>query len=203
MKVLLMKDAQEATVRTLLFLPDGGFETVLATPSGDAASEGIIAEVEPSLVRREVQALRSADLEDAFPGNDVEGSLKELASQLDGYEVGSKVGLHITSRGSTLDFSKATPVNRLGRLRVGDRVVYGAGLAPPYVNARGRVSSIRGELVWVRLDRGDRERIERHKSDWVPECQGLQRRWLEKEDPNELVERLVRRYRRLKSRFVR
>jgi hypothetical protein len=160
MRVLLKASAEEAGASTILVLPPEG-ETMFETVSGEAERHGTVGEVERSAVGRAISAAvlgrgpRGRSAETLF------GAAEWMARALGPYEVGSRIGLHLHGRGCTLDTSQANRIDRAPGLAEGDEITLGPPISETFINARGRVLSIRGDGVQVELDAGDRDRIER------------------------------------------
>lgn len=159
MKVLLKEGAKKATATTILILPRLNAST-LETLAGEAAPHGIVTEADDKAV---LEAVNACDRTEQFIlGRDLYKAAAWMYKALGQYENGSKIGLRLTGRGYALDDSQANRVNRAEGLAKGDAVVVGPTISPrTFMNARGRVVSIKGDKVQVELDAGDRDRIER------------------------------------------
>lgn len=160
MRVLLKAGTEEAGASTILVLLQGG-ETTFETLSGEAERQGVLAEVERSAVG---SAISAAVIGRGARGRSAETLLAAaewMARALGPYEVDSRIGLHFHDRGCALDTSQARWIDRAPGLAEGELVTLGPPISETFVNARGRVVSIRGEGVGVELDADDRERIER------------------------------------------
>jgi hypothetical protein len=164
MRVLLKEGSEGPSAASSLYIPQEP-ETVFVTIAGESAREGIVGDVRRAAV---IRALSSVGFKHNVDLTAMLKDLEWLARALSAYEVGSPIGLHILARGWALDHSKATRVDRAKGLREGDTITVGPTISPrEFCNARGRVVSIDGELVWVELDDGDRDRIERATSSSV------------------------------------
>ncbi|HEY2333624.1 MAG TPA: hypothetical protein VGH58_01280 [Solirubrobacterales bacterium] len=181
MRVLLKEGAEKATAASILVLPQE-IETTFGTLSGEAVPEGgIVAQADYSTVARAVatgakdRAAQSATPEELFK------QAVWMARVLSSYEVGSKIGLQIIGRGWALDASEAKRIDRAEGLSVGDAIAVGPTIdSQTLINARGRVVSFIGERVWVELDAGDRDRIERATARKQPKCLSFPRLCVEK-----------------------
>lgn len=89
-------------------------------------------------------------------------------------------GIVVDSHGWALDTSQAKLLDRAPRLAEGEQIAVGPPVAETFVNARGRVVSIRGDGVQVELDAGDRERIERSTTRRLPAVTTFPRRCVER-----------------------
>jgi hypothetical protein len=159
MKVLLKEGAKKATATTILILPRLDGKT-LETLAGKAVPHGIVAEADDKAV---LDAVNACDRTEQFiSGRDLYKAARWMYKALGEYENGSKMSLEQTDRGNTLDDSEAKRINRVEGLTKGDTIAVGPTISPrTFLNARGRVVSIKGDKVEVKLDAGDRDRIER------------------------------------------
>jgi hypothetical protein len=158
MRVLLKEGAEKPTAAGILVLPQE-----IETVSGEGVRDGgIVADADYSTV---VQAVTSGAKDRAAQSVTPKGLFKLvewMARALSAYEIGSKIGLHITGHGWALDDSEAKPINRAEGLSEGDTIAVGPTISPKrLMNARGRVVSINDKRALVELDAGDRDRIRR------------------------------------------
>ena len=162
MKVLLKEGAEKATAASILVLPQL-IETTLETLSGEAVSDGgIVAEADYAVVGAAINTGAKERAAQSITAKTLLKEVKWMAKALGEYEIGSKIGLHITGRGCALDDSEAKRINRAEGLSEGDVIAVGPTISPrTLMNARGRVVSISGDRVEVELEAGDPDRIER------------------------------------------
>jgi hypothetical protein len=166
MRVLLKEGAKEATAMSVLVVPQHA-EATLVTLCGVVELHGIVGEADRAAVGKAIAAAIAHR-----PGDRSAETLLEeaewMARALGPYEVGSRIGLRFLSRGWALDTSQAATIDRAPGLAEGEEIAVGPPVAEAFVNARGRVVSIRGDGVQVELDAGDRERIERSTISKLP-----------------------------------
>lgn len=161
MRVLLKEGADAATSESILVLPQALGNT-LETLSGDPVSKGLVTVVGDEALTSALHVALQARADEFLSAKDLLKDLKWLHIGLGEYEAGSKVGLRPTQKGFALDDSEAIRINRAQGLAQGDTIAIGPTLSPKtYMNARGRVVSMRGDKVTVKLDAGDRDRVER------------------------------------------
>jgi len=170
MRVLLKDAAAKPNAENILVTP---LRTVasLETLSGETAPHGFLAEVVNGTVVEAIEAgAKQRAGEFGFSIREMVKDLRDLADALVEFELGSKFSIKVTGDSWALDESEATRIDRAEGLTREDRVVIGASVTPKtYMNARGRVESIRpGNTVEVELDAGDRDRIERATGESVP-----------------------------------
>lgn len=170
MRVLLKEGAEKATAASILVLPQLG-ETTLETLSGEAVSNGgIVAEAEYAVVAGAINTGAGDRAAQAITPKKLLKEVEWMAKALGPYEIGSKIGLRFTGRGCALDDSEAQRMNRAEGLAEGDTIAVGPTISPrTFMNARGKVVSIKGERVEVELDPGDRDRIQRATGKGVTE----------------------------------
>lgn len=181
MRVLLKEGAEKATAATIIVLPQE-VETTFATLAGEAVPEGgIVGEADYSAVALAVGTGAKHHATQTATSKELLEQAVWMARILSSYEVGSKIGLHIIGHGWALDTSEAKRINRAEGLAEGDRIAVGPTIGPQtLVNARGRVVSFSEERVWVELDAGDRDRIERATARTQPKCSSFPRVCVEK-----------------------
>jgi hypothetical protein len=161
MRVLLKEGAAGATSQSILVLPQASGST-LETLAGDAEAKGLVAEVDERAVVSAVNAAADSRRDEFVAAKDLMGDLKWLHKAIGAYEAGSKIGLTPSPKGFTLDDSEAIRTDRAAGLAEGDTIAVGPDIRPKtYLNARGKVVSIKGDKVEVELDPGDRDRLER------------------------------------------
>ncbi len=169
MRVLLKEGADAATSESILVLPQLTGAT-LETLSGDAVAKGVVAEVDGKTVTSALEAGARARKDEFVTAIDLRKGVNWLHKALTVYELGSKIGLKPTPRGFTLDESEAKLINRAVGLANGDTIGVGPRISPKaFMNARGRVLSIKGDKVEVKLEAGDRDRIQRATGKELPE----------------------------------
>jgi hypothetical protein len=169
MKILLSEGADHAASATIL-APRRGSGSTLETLAGDPVGQGLVAEAGKKAVISAVNAAAHARMDEFFDPRAVMRDLNWLSKALGQYELGSKIGIKPTPRGFAIDDSEAERINRAEGLANGDLIAIGPNIKPKtFMNARGRVASIDGQKVKVRLDAGDRDRIERANGNELPE----------------------------------
>jgi hypothetical protein len=180
MRVLLKEGADAATSESILVLPQltgSMFETL----SGESVSKGVVAEVDRKTVTSALNAGARSRKDEFVTAKDLQKDVKWLAKAVGEYELGSKIGLEPTPRGFMLDESEAKRINRAEGLTTGDTIAIGPTISPKtFMNARGRVVSTKGDKVEVRLDDGDRDRIQRATGKGVAEITTIPRNGVEK-----------------------
>lgn len=159
MRVLLREGAERPSAESIVIFPHE-IETSPVTLCGEAARGGIVAEADTSPLEI-VNRLITRCGPQADEPEKLIWEVTWMAKALGPYEVGSRIGIHLFANGWSLDTSEATPIDRAPGLAEGDAISIGPPQEDAFVNARGTVASLAGELVWVELDAGDRERIER------------------------------------------
>ena len=160
MRILLREGAEHAGAASILVLPQEG-ETTFETLSGQAERQGIVTEFERLLVGRAIGAAFTGRGRPSRSAQTLFEWTEWMARALGPYETGSRIGLRFLRRGCALDTSQAEQIDRAPGLAEGQQITLGPPISETYMNARGRVVSLRGERVEVELDAGDRERIER------------------------------------------
>lgn len=182
MRVLLEEGAEGATSESILVLPQTSGST-LETLAGDPATKGLVAEVDEKAVVSAVNAAARSRRDEFIAAKDLMHGLRWLHKGLGDYAVGSKIGIEPSPKGFVLDDSEAERIDRAAGLAKGDTVAIGPLLRPRrYLNARGKVHSIKGDTVTVDLDPGDRDRLTRAHDKPIPERLKVPRIGVEKVD---------------------
>ncbi|HEY5052274.1 MAG TPA: hypothetical protein VII45_02580 [Solirubrobacterales bacterium] len=159
---VLLKEGAEATADAILVLRQEA-ETTFEALSGRAAPDGgIVAEASYSTVAQAVNAGAREQATQTVTAKTLLKQVEWMARALSAYEIGSKIGLHITAHGWALDYSEARRINRAEGLVEGDMIAVGPTVSPKrFMNARGRVISLNDESALVELEAGDRDRLHR------------------------------------------
>jgi hypothetical protein len=173
MRVLLKEGADAATSDSILVLPQGLGNT-LETLAGDPVAKGLVAEVDERTVTSALNTAARSRKDEFVSAKDLQKDVRWLNKAIGEYEVGAKIGLTPTARGFALDVSEATRINRADGLAVDDEIAVGPNISPKaWMNAHGRVVSIKGGRVEVQLDPGDRDRLQRATGKEIPERPAL------------------------------
>jgi len=162
MRVLLKEGADKATAAGILVLPQE-IETTFETLSGEGVpGGGVVAEADYSTVAQAVNAGARDRAAQTITPKMLLKQVEWMARALSPYEIGSKIGLHITGHGWALDASEAKRIDRAEGLSEGDTIAVGPTISPKrFMNARGRVISVNDESALVELEAGDRDRLHR------------------------------------------
>jgi hypothetical protein len=173
MKTLLTHPSACPGPTTLLILPDRPVGP-LKTLSGDKTEVGFVAEVSRAAIYDAISVAvdREAAVGDVYDVEDaMRTELEWMARALHAFAERSPIGeRHRRADRFPLDYSRATVIERVPGLTVGDRVVVSAPADEELVNVRGRVASLHGDRVVVALDEADHRRLCRSRvvdlSEW-------------------------------------